>query len=175
MNDRQLRDGRNHSRTGFFGVLLLVAVASIFFFGLAIGSFAEAGMIVYPAKGQSAEQQQKDEFECHQWAVQQTGYDPTRAQQAPQQQTTQSGRPVAGGAAGGALVGAGIGSFSGNAGKGAAIGAGVGVLAGGARRRQQQRQQAAANQQAQAAQQAQIDRYNKAKHACLEGKGYTVK
>jgi hypothetical protein len=30
-------------------------------------------------------------------------------------------------------------------------------------------------QQAQEAQQAQIERYNKAKQACLEGKGYTVK
>jgi cell division septation protein DedD len=175
MKDRQGRDDQNHSRTGFFGILLLVAVAVIFLFGMAIGGFAEAGMVVYPAKGQSAEQQQKDEFECHQWAVQQTGYDPTRAQQAPQQQTTQSGRPVARGAAGGALVGAGIGSLSGKAGKGAAIGAGVGVLAGGAKQRQQQQQQAAANQQAQEAQQAQTDRYNKAKQACLEGKGYTVK
>ena len=175
MKDRQRRDDWNHSRTGFLGIPLLVAVAVIFLFGMAIGGFAEAGMVVYPAKGQSAEQQQKDEFECHQWAVQQTGYDPTRAQQAPQQQTTQSGRPVAGGAAGGALVGAGIGSLSGKAGRGMAIGAGVGALAGGARRRQQERQQAAANQQAQATQQAQIDRYNKAKQACLEGKGYSVK
>jgi hypothetical protein len=175
MKDGQLIDGRNHSRNGFLGVLLLVAVAVIFLFGLSIGGFAEAGMIVYPAKGQSAEQQQKDEFACHQWAVQQTGYDPTRTQQAPQQQTTQSGRPVAKGAAGGALVGAGIGSLSGKAGRGMAIGAGVGALAGGARRRQQERQQAEAAQQAQSTQQAQIDRYNKAKQACLEGRGYTVK
>ncbi|MBW1802496.1 MAG: hypothetical protein JRJ85_17410 [Deltaproteobacteria bacterium] len=175
MKDRQLIDDRNHSRNGFLGVLLLVAVAVIFLFGLSIGGFAEAGMIVYPAKGQSAEQQQKDEFACHQWAVQQTGYDPTKTQQAPQQQTTQSGRPVAKGAAGGALVGAGIGSLSGKAGRGMAIGAGVGALAGGARRRQQERQQAEAAQQAQSTQQAQIDRYNKAKQACLEGRGYTVK
>ena len=175
MKDRQRRDDWNLSRTGFFGIPLLVAVAVIFLLGSAIGSFAEAGMIVYPAKGQSAEQQQKDEFECHQWAVQQTGYDPTKTQQAPQQQTTQSGRPVAKGAAGGALVGAGIGSLSGKAGRGMAIGAGVGALAGGAKRRQQEQQQAAANQQTQAIQQAQVDRYNKAKQACLEGKGYTVK
>jgi hypothetical protein len=121
------------------------------------------------------EQQQKDEFECHQWAVQQTGYDPTAAQQAPQQQTTQSGRPVARKAAGGALLGLGIGSLAGEAGKGAAIGAGVGALAEGAKRRQQEQQQAAANQQAQEAQQAQIDRYNKARQVCLEGKGYKVK
>jgi hypothetical protein len=175
MKDRQRIGDRNHSRNCFLGVHLFAAIAVIFLFGLAMDGFAEAGMIVYPAKGQSAEQQQKDEFACHQWAVQQTGYDPTKTQQAPQQQTTQSGRPVAKGAAGGALVGAGIGSLSGKAGRGMAIGAGVGALAGGARRRQQEQQQAAANQQAQATQQAQIDRYNKAKQACLEGKGYTVK
>ena len=175
MKHRQRINGRNHSGNSFLGVHIFTAIAVIFLFGSAIGGFAEAGMIVYPAKGQSAEQQQKDEFECHQWAVQQTGYDPTRAQQAPQQPTTQSGRPVAKGAAGGALVGAGIGSLSGKAGRGMAIGAGVGALAGGASRRQQERQQAEVNQQAQATQQAQIDRYNKAKQACLEGKGYTVK
>jgi hypothetical protein len=79
MKHRQRIDGRNHSGNGSIGVLLLV-VAVIFLFGLAIGGFAEAGMIVYPAKGQSAEQQQKDEFACHQWAVQQTGYDPTKTQ-----------------------------------------------------------------------------------------------
>ncbi len=119
-------------------------------------------MLVYPAKGQSAEQQQKDEFECHQWAVQQTGYDPTRAQQVPQQQTTQRGGALRG-AAGGALIGTGIGAIAGDAGKGAAIGAGAGALAGGARQRQQQQQREAANQQAQAQQQPQIERYNKAK------------
>ena len=29
----------------------------------------------YPKLGQSAEKQKKDEYECHQWAVQQTGVD----------------------------------------------------------------------------------------------------
>ncbi len=41
---------------------------------------------VYPQKGQSAEQQKKDEYDCHSWAVKQTGFDPTQAAQAPQQQ-----------------------------------------------------------------------------------------
>ena len=47
---------------------------------------------VYPAKGQSQAQQDKDRYECHTWAVQQTGYDPSNpppsynqtASQAPQ-------------------------------------------------------------------------------------------
>ncbi len=32
---------------------------------------------VYPRQNQSAEQQASDEFECHQWAVKQSGFDPT--------------------------------------------------------------------------------------------------
>ena len=34
-------------------------------------------LFVYPRKGQSAEQQASDRFECHAWASDQTGYDPT--------------------------------------------------------------------------------------------------
>ncbi len=34
-------------------------------------------LMAYPKNGQSAEQQAKDKFECHQWAVGQTGFDPT--------------------------------------------------------------------------------------------------
>jgi len=36
-------------------------------------------LIAYPKNGQSEEQQGKDKFECHRWAVGQTGFDPTRA------------------------------------------------------------------------------------------------
>ena len=34
--------------------------------------------VVYPKNGQSEEQQGKDAFECHRWAVGQTGFDPTQ-------------------------------------------------------------------------------------------------
>ncbi len=34
---------------------------------------------VYPKQAQSAEQQATDEYECHQWAVTQTGFDPSGA------------------------------------------------------------------------------------------------
>jgi hypothetical protein len=34
---------------------------------------------VYPKNGQSAEQQEKDRYECHRWAVDQTGFDLTIA------------------------------------------------------------------------------------------------
>ena len=35
---------------------------------------------MYPRKGQTEQQTATDKYECHSWAVNQTGYDPTRAQ-----------------------------------------------------------------------------------------------
>jgi hypothetical protein len=35
-------------------------------------------IFVYPRQGQSEEQQAKDRYECHSWAVGQTQYDPTQ-------------------------------------------------------------------------------------------------
>ena len=34
-------------------------------------------MFIYPRQGQSEQQQATDRYECHRWAVSQTGYDPT--------------------------------------------------------------------------------------------------
>ena len=36
---------------------------------------------IYPRNGQTPEQQSADRYECHSWAVSQTGFDPTRAAQ----------------------------------------------------------------------------------------------
>ena len=40
-----------------------------------------ADVYVYPRNGQSDTQTQNDRYECHSWAVSQTGFDPTRAAQ----------------------------------------------------------------------------------------------
>lgn len=40
-----------------------------------------ASVYVYPRSGQSTEQTQNDRYECHSWAVNQTGFDPTRSSQ----------------------------------------------------------------------------------------------
>jgi len=130
---------------------------------------------VYPAKGQSADQQKKDEGECHTWAVQQSKYDPANPPPPPaaaKPATTATGTtPGAGvrGAARGAVVGE---IVADDASTGAAVGA---VAARGQSRRQnaqaqQQQQQAAAQQQ-----NAGMASYQKARAACLEGRGYTVK
>ena len=39
---------------------------------------AQSDQIVYPANGQSKDQQAADQYECHNWAKGQTGFDPTQ-------------------------------------------------------------------------------------------------
>jgi uncharacterized protein YcfJ len=137
---------------------------------------AVAQQVVVPAKGQSAEQQQKDEAECFASAKKQTGYDPAQATQdaaapPPPQHEGERVRGAARGAAGGAAIGA----IAGDAGKGAAIGAVAGTMGGGARQRRKQDnyEQAAGQQQQAAAQQQQ--QFQRAYGACFEAKGYTVR
>lgn len=48
----------------------------------AAGGSAPSEWIAYPKNGQSAEQQAKDKYECHSWAVNQTGFDPTAGSSA---------------------------------------------------------------------------------------------
>ena len=143
-------------------------------------------LFVYPSQGQSQEQQSRDRYECHIWAVQQTGFDPTQAAQAaaPAAPRLAQEAPLGGllrGAARGAAVGAVGGAIAGDAGKGAAFGAATGALIGGFRRRDQRRRQEQAQRnyaQAQAQQGAvpaeQRGSYNRAIAACLNGRGYTV-
>ena len=131
--------------------------------------------VVYPAKGQSAQQQSQDEAQCYAWAKQSTGIDPAVVASSPPPQQTGpavGGGQRVGGAARGAAGGAAIGAIAGDAGKGAAAGAVVGTMAGGRRARQDQ---AAQNQQAQAQQQDLIQTYYRAYGACMEGRGYTIK
>jgi len=119
----------------------------------------QGGAFVYPKAGQSEQQQSQDRYECHQWAVQQTGYDPSMAPpvasapppvygQQPYAQPVQQpqrtgggflgignggmlpGSGVMGDAATGAALGAAGGAIAGDAGKGAAIGAVASTLFG---------------------------------------------
>jgi hypothetical protein len=137
------------------------------------GDVLGADLYIYPNKGHSPEQQSRDRYDCHLWAVQQTGFDPTRAQaSAPSPPPPQGG--VFKGASRGAAVGAIGGALAGDAGTGAAVGAATGGLIGGMKQRgQAQQQQAQANQAAQ--QQNALAAYNRALSACLFGRSYTVK
>src|SRR5262245_21223850 len=140
---------------------------------LAGGTALAAEPIVYPAKGQSAEQLQKDKGESGTWATKSTGVDPLAVAQqqasTPPAQTGPSGQRVRG-AARGALAGAAVGAVAGDAGKGAAVGAAGGTVVGGHRVREQRRADEAAAADAQQNAQAQLATYTRAWQACLEGR-----
>src|SRR5271163_4853336 len=91
-------------------------------------------VFVYPANGQSPEQTDRDRYECHVWAVQQTGVDPSRAgANAYERVIVQPANPPGSGTVAGAIGGAIIGSIIGgprNAGAGALIGGATGAIVG---------------------------------------------
>jgi hypothetical protein len=148
------------------------------------GLAAALGLYVFPAKGQTPEQQSQDEQACYTWSKEQSGIDPATVKANPDSamkaasakvDTAAQGAAVRGaarGAAGGAVVGA----IAGDAGTGAGVGAVVGAV-GGRRAKKQAKKQAEqqASQQANAWAAGQIDTFKKGMTACLEGKGYTVK
>ena len=43
------------------------------------GATASATFCVYPRNGQTEQQTSTDRYECHSWAVNQTGFDPTQS------------------------------------------------------------------------------------------------
>ncbi len=51
-------------------------------------AMAQSQVFAYPSVGQSEEQQSRDRFECHQWSVSQTGFDPTTAPPLPARMAT---------------------------------------------------------------------------------------
>jgi len=138
-------------------------------------------IFVYPNNGQSAEQTDRDRYECHIWAVQQTGVDPSRADASPYervvvQPANPPGSGTAVGAVGGAILGALIAGPR-NAGAGLLLGGATGAVVGTAADASAQQQanmtQAQINE-SMAAGHARADSYRRALGACLQGRGYTV-
>ena len=138
-------------------------------------------VFVYPSNGQSPEQTDRDRYECHVWAVQQTGVDPSRADASPYervvvQPATPPGANTAAGAIGGAILGAIIGGPR-SAGAGAIIGGATGAIVGSTADASAQQQAHITQQQynqGAAAGRARADSYRRALGACLQGRGYTV-
>jgi hypothetical protein len=149
--------------------------------GLALllsGRPAGSEIIAYPKNGQTQEQFQMDQYQCHQWATGQAGVDPTNPAQQPQP-ATPSGPPppaaVAASATGGAIVGTMIGAISGHPGQGAAIGTAIGASTGMMRAGVKGKKQAEAKKKADGEAQAALAKYEKAYAVCLEGRGYQVR
>jgi hypothetical protein len=160
----------------------LQLIVLLLFVGLTAGPALADDLYVFPSKGQSQEQMERDKYDCYQWAKRQTGFDPMQRPQAtappPAEEPAQGG--VFRGAARGAAVGAVAGGIArDDAGKGAAAGAVGGAMIGGMRRRDQQRRQEYERKQWEQQQAAQYNQrrgeYVRAYGACLEGKGYNVK
>lgn len=91
---------------------ILIILQPLLLFALVGTAFGQQ-LYVYPTQGQSQEQLNQDRYQCHTWAVQQTGFDPNRPQTAynappPQQEAPQGGllRGAGRGAAIGAVGGA---------------------------------------------------------------------
>ena len=140
--------------------------------------------IVYPAKGQSQDQMEKEQFECYNWAKKKTGFDPMKtptAKSAPppkEDKVWGAGKTAVVGGVGGAAVG-GIAGGGKGAVAGGLIGAGGGALIGSARssdqrereeRKRREWEQSEANSYAR-----ERNAYNRAFGACMEARGYSVK
>ena len=163
--------------------IMLMVLFFLAFFGVA--ALAQ-DLVVYPAKGQSNEQLDKDKFECYSWAKGQTGFDPMQMPTASSPAPSKGDKSVAGGVIGGGLLGgvggAVIGGIAGGksaARKGAAIGGLSGGALGGMRSSSQNKQANAKREQWEREQTNQYmqqrNLYNRNYAACLEGRGYSVK
>lgn len=138
-------------------------------------------VFVYPAHGQSPEQTERDRYECHTWAVQQTGVDPSRSDaNAYERVIVQPSTPPGSNAVGGAIAGAIIGTIIGgprNAGAGLVLGGATGAIVGSAADSNAQQQARMTQQQINESAEegrARADAYKRAIGACLQGRGYTV-
>lgn len=163
--------------------VIFISVLLIFSIGFA-GSVSAQDPIVYPAKGQSDDQMEKDKYQCYSWAKNQTGFDPMKTP------TTTSGPPakekevwgagktgVAGGATG-AIIG-GIAKGKKGALRGGLAGAAGGALIGGVRSSNQRNREKQKRKEWERKETNNYARgrneYNRAFGACMEGRGYSVK
>lgn len=140
----------------------------------------------YPTKGQSTEQQSRDHYACYNWAVDQTGFDPSASSIVPEQRVRVVPMPPPGHdtvvmSIAGAVLGALIAGPR-HAGGGALIGAASGAMAGAvsdATRAESARQLEEAYQNRNKGRDLHNEKmalqFRRAMSACMEGRGYTVK
>lgn len=154
---------------------LAARVIVLLFSGIVGLALAQTAPVIYPAKGQGGVQQDRDKYECYDWARKQSGFDPLQAlptavAAAPNTTSELSGMVK------GAATGAAVGELTRNdAGRGAAIGVlGASLLARAQEAKAAQtKQQQMAQQQSARSQQRSL--YERAFGACMEARGYTVK
>jgi len=151
-----------------------VAIAAFVICVAATGATAQTRRpYIYASKGQTQEQQDRDKYECNQWAVSQSGFDPSNpslTSTSSQQAQDRAG----GGAARGAAVGAVGGAIEGDPGARAASGAARGGVFGAIRRRRERNEAEQEQERAQTASASSLESYNRALAACMQGRGYAV-
>ena len=135
------------------GLTVVVFIAALS--GCASSSAPTSSVYVYPAQGQTPQQQAKDTSECQTWAQQQSGYTPGA------DAAKGAGIGAVVGALGGAAAGAAIGAATGNAGTGAAVGAAAGGIGGATYGGVSQYGKGQTG-------------YDQAYSACMSGRGYTT-
>jgi hypothetical protein len=138
-------------------------------------------IMVYPAHGQSSDQLERDRYDCHVWAVQQSGFDPSRpGVPAGQRVVVEPANPPGTGTAVGAIAGAILGAAIAGpraAGAGLLVGGLTGAAVGTASDVNAQAQanyEQARIDQSQAGAQAGYMNYRRAIGACLDARGYTI-
>jgi hypothetical protein len=140
----------------------------------------------YPNQGQTTEQQSRDHYDCYNWAINQTGFDPGQSAIPTDQRVRVVPIPPPGhDTATLSVVGAVLGALLGgrrHAVGGAIIGATGGAIAGAASdsaRQEYARQLEEAYSTRDRSRDARLDEraigFRRAMSACLEGRGYTVK
>jgi len=162
-------------------LVLVISVASVGRAGPPTLSTNPGKHVIFPAKGQTAEQQKLDEAAAYDWACEQTSWDPYQGHgalvaeenAAGEVADSASGRTVKR-AAGGALLGVAIGAIAGDAGKGAAIGAAAGGITGGASSYRTRKSAGDYAGAAAADYKAKFEIWDRNFVAAMEGKGYTV-
>ena len=140
----------------------------------------------YPNKGQSTEQQSHDHYACYNWAVDQTGFDPSASSIVPEQRVRVVPMPPPGQdtiamSIAGAVLGALIAGPR-HAGGGALIGAASGAMLGASSdisREESARQMEEAYNNSNQARDVHKEKkalaFRRAMSACLEGRGYNVR
>ena len=134
-------------------------------------------LYIYPANGQSAEQLDKDKYECYSWAKNDTGFDPMAVpttSSAPPKGQKKSGGAVKGGL-GGAVIGGILGDSKKSAKRGALAGGLIGGVSQSSKNARTEQKRSNWEQKESANYANNRNNYNRAYSACLEGRGYTVK
>lgn len=152
----------------------VIAVGCLAAGGGALAAEDLGALEVVGQRNQSGEQLRRDRYECHNWAVEQTGETPVAAgpreeERSAAEQSTRRERVDR--AITGAAIGAGVGGLLGggrhrDAGERILVGAAAGAAIGAATAKRDEREADAAEEPSE---------YLRALSACLEGRGYSVR